>query len=1071
LTGHNFIVYKSSAGSGKTFTLVREYLKIVLLNPDLFRNVLAITFTNKAANEMKERVVKYLIALADPEIRKDNAAIKSLLPQLSVHLKMNDQQIFERAEKVLRLIMHHYGEFSISTIDSFTHRVIRTFAHDLDIPMNFEVELEADAMLEEAVDELISLVGTDPQLTRVLIDFVEKKAGDEMSWQIEKDLYLFGKALLDEDSIKHIGELRKYDLDTFMAARGRLINWVKTWEGKIRAMVNELLGLLFKAGLDVESLYYKDRGVFSYLVKTSASKSEIILPKTYARKSLAEGVWLGNKVSPSIQAGFDGVKDELVPLGIRLTELLDDEFARYSICRLLLNNLYATALLGEIEKILYKTCQEDNKLLISEFNRRISAIVREQPAPFIYERLGERYQHYLLDEFQDTSIMQWHNLLPLIENALASNRMNMVVGDAKQAIYRWRSGDARQFEILPKLIRDLEDPLLESREKALEYHFQEENLEMNHRSSPVIVDFNNRFFQGIVPALPEGYGNLYASASQTAARNDKPGMVRIEIARKDESKGVSYEESVYEKILAAISELKQDGYSLKDVAILCRRNKEAANIAVQLIKNGISVISMESLLLTQSEHVNFFLAWARHLVSKSDPLPVATITHYLYRHNYLKEIDYDRLCLDHLFKKPSISQEDATTPEQPFPGLINTILPDFDYFNLKNLDLQGLFRFLAFYFRLDFNTESHLRFFMDYVMEFMRKSHGGIAEFLEWWEERSDKASLIIPEGIDAIRIMTIHKAKGLQFPVVIYPFADEKFRATRKNLWVTLKEDLAKPIATAFLPMHKSLEGTDYVTLYNDENSRSEMDAVNVLYVAMTRPEERLYVITKALPEKTESPVTASKLFSYFFQSEGLYSKEKDIYQFGDRYSKPVSVKPVDYSEDSSAEPLTGKPALKLMLRKHAPPSWEMDEPDKNRDWGILVHSLLSRVIEEGDIDGLLGEMLIRGDITGEQTDDLKQLAKGLIKDPRFAVLFSPGYEVRNEAEIISGDGISYRPDRILLKGKQVMIADYKTGSFTERHRGQISNYAGLLKEMGYNVEGAYLVYLNVQPELVRVI
>jgi ATP-dependent exoDNAse (exonuclease V) beta subunit len=211
-----FIVYKSSAGSGKTFTLVREYLKIVLLNPDSFRQVLAITFTNKAANEMKERVVKNLIILAAPEEHPGSDTVKFLLPQLSSQTGLGLEQIKSRAAAVLRLIMHHYSEFAISTIDSFTHRVIRTFAHDLKIPMNFEVELDVEALLSQAVDLLISQVGSEQKLTRVLVDFVEKKAGDEMSWQIEKDLNEFGKTLISESSLEAVNEIRNYDLDSFL---------------------------------------------------------------------------------------------------------------------------------------------------------------------------------------------------------------------------------------------------------------------------------------------------------------------------------------------------------------------------------------------------------------------------------------------------------------------------------------------------------------------------------------------------------------------------------------------------------------------------------------------------------------------------------------------------------------------------------------------------------------------------------------------------------------------------------------------------------------------------------------
>lgn len=1046
--------------------MVREYLKIVLQNPELFRSVLAITFTNKAANEMKERVVKYLIDIANPARRGESDPVTHLLPQLEQHLRIDERQLMARAERVLHLIMHNYGEFSISTIDSFTHRVIRSFSHDLSIPMNFEVELEADAILEESVDQLISMVGTDPKLTRILVDFVEKKAGDEMNWQIERDLNDFGRALLNEDSIRFIGELRKYNLDTFMEVRNKLYLWTRQFEKRIRELAQKALNLALRTGLDHESVYYKKKGVLSYLAILALEDSEVFLPNSYARKSLESGVWLGNKADPAVQGGFEAVRDDLTGMGLALIKSIDEDFQRYSVCRMLLNNLYATALLGEIEKILHATCQENNKVLISEFNRRISAIVREQPAPFIYERLGERYQHYLVDEFQDTSVMQWHNLLPLVENSLASNRLNLVVGDAKQAIYRWRSGDARQFEILPRLLMDAPDPLLLSREQTLSSQFLEENLAQNHRSSPVIVEFNNSFFGETCQVLPDGYGDLYHQAVQVAAKKTKPGMVRFEVATGDESANEPYEQAVLGKISAIITELGEDGYPLRDIAVLCRENKKAALIASHLVRNGISVISSESLLLTQSENVNFFVAWARHLAARNDELPVANILQYLLGRGYVSRTDYDSYYLDRPAVGPSIALPDRNGR---FIGLILRSLPEFNYSHLRNLDLQGLFRYLAVYFRLDIDTDSYLRFFMDIVMEFMKKNHGGVPEFLEWWEEKSGSASVVIPEGIDAVRIMTVHKAKGLQFPAVIYPFADEESRPTRKNLWVPLEEEAARPLTVAYLPARKALEETIYEPLYTDEKNRSVIDMVNVLYVAMTRPEERLYVITKKLPEKTDGTPSVPKLFSHYFQSNGMYSGGKLTYEFGSRFKKVIPEQ-VSVEDVPAAVPFTGRSTLQLMLRKHAPQEWEMEDPGKNMEWGILVHALMAKVAGPEDIRRITSEMLVNGEVNKRDAEVLRQIAGDMVSDPAFAELFDPAYEVRNEAEIITKEGKSYRPDRVMIRGRQAIVADYKTGAAHAWHQSQLKEYVNLLKDMDYAVEKAFLVYLNARPELLRV-
>jgi ATP-dependent exoDNAse (exonuclease V) beta subunit len=1055
-----FVVYKSSAGSGKTFTLVREYLKIVLQNPEQFRQVLAITFTNKAANEMKERVVRNLICLADPGNNRQEDAVKYLLPQLVSQLSLTESQISSRAAVVLRLIMHNYSEFAISTIDSFTHRVIRTFAHDLKIPMNFEVELDAETMLSQSVDLLISEVGSNEQLTRVMVDFVEKKAGDEQNWQIERDLNEFAGTLLSESSIAAISEIRQYDLETFMMVRKKLVQWKSIWENTVKNLAADAVELIDREHLTFDSFIQKKNSILVYLQNLARGNFDKVKPNSYVQKSLESGEWISPKASQEDRAAFDRIAVRLLPLGSRLLEITSKELPRYFLCRLLHNQLFSTALLSEIEKTLNGLCEESNKLLISEFNRRIAEVVKEQPAPFIYERLGEKYHHYLIDEFQDTSILQWHNLLPLIENSLASSRINLVVGDAKQAIYRWRSGDAKQFELLPKLIKDKPDPLLDTRERALINNYRNENLSSNHRSSPVIVDFNNRLFSCIAPFLPEKYGAVFNNAIQEAARQGKPGMVRVEKVEKNEDDDRNYEDVIHEKVLSIITELLDDKFTLKDIAILCRENKKAAKIASFLIRSGIPVISSESLLLTQSEKVNFLVAWMKHLADRADAIPMAHILNYLIIKGLVTDVG-----LDEIFSK---NQE---KPGDGFAKILKEQITFIDINHLRSLEIFGLTQFLILHFQLNSLEDNYVRFFQDIVLEFVKDYKGGIPEFLEWWEEKKLKASVVIPEGIDAVRIMTIHKAKGLQFPAVIYPFADDKVRATRKNLWVTVAEEFAEPLKTAYLSTRTTLKETIYGPLYEDEMDRSAVDMVNVLYVALTRPEERLYILLKDLPENTDGPVSVPKLFSRFLTAEGTRENGRDLYQYGERWQRPGTGGKIEAAGQSSEKPFTGGDSLKMLLRRSAPTAWDMDEPEKNRKWGNLVHLAMSKINRADQVGKVLQELLLGGLINNEQLDELDALMAGILKNPEISRFFDPAFEVRNEPEILTAEGYLYRPDRVLVQNGHVTLIDYKTGKQRTEHSEQVIKYAGLLREMTYKVDGAYLLYLNLEPDVVKVI
>jgi ATP-dependent exoDNAse (exonuclease V) beta subunit len=1053
-----FIVYKSSAGSGKTFTLVREYLKIVLQNPDQFRQVLAITFTNKAANEMKDRVIRNLVLLADLENNREEDAVKYLLPQLAEHLKLTETQIKSRAAVVLRLIMHQYAEFAISTIDSFTHRVIRTFAHDLKIPMNFEVELDAESLLSQSVDLMISQVGSNEQLTRIMVDFVEKKAGDEQSWQIEKDLNEFGKTLLSESSIDAVTEIRDYDLDIFMKVRQNLLQWKSVWENTLKKLAAEAAELISREKLKTDSFIQKERSVLVYLKNIASGDFEKIKPNSYAHKSMESGEWISPKAPAGEKAAFERIADRVLFAGKSILSILERDLSRYILCKLLLNHLFSTALLSVIEKTLNTLCSDDNKLLISEFNRRIAKIVQEQPAPFIYERIGERYHHYLIDEFQDTSILQWHNLVPLVENSLASFQMNLVVGDAKQAIYRWRSGDAEQFELLPMLIGSKADLLLQSRERALVNHYKKEDLSQNHRSSPVIVDFNNRLFACIAQTLPVLHGEAFKHATQETAKKDKPGMVRLEKVAKGEDEERNYEDIVHEKIFAIINELKEDHFNLKDLAILCRENKKAAKIAAFLIRQGIPVISSESLLLTQSEQVNFLVAWMQHLVDPADGIPMAHILRYLIDKGLMAGVS-----LENFF-------DPASPPaREDFHVLLSGYFPSIGYHHLKSLELFGLSQYLIFHFKLNNLNDSYLRFFLDTVLEFVKDHQGGLPEFLEWWEEKSKKTSVVIPEGINAVRIMTIHKAKGLQFQVVIYPFADESVRPTQKYLWVNIDDEFLAPLKIVCLPTHKSLTETICKEVYEEEMSRSFVDMVNVLYVALTRPEERLYVLTKDFPEKTDGPPTVNKLISRFFMEERMWENGRAIYQYGERWQRPEKeIKGDDARVDG---PAPCRSSLKMLLRRHAPKAWDMEAPEKNREWGNLVHHVMSLIGKADQVEPVLQGLLVDGLISVSQKNDLSVLMAGILENPAISDFFDPAYEVRNEPEIISADGTLYRPDRVLMQQGSVTIIDYKTGKQRDDHRHQVQKYADLLSDMKYKVDGAYLIYLNRYPELLKVI
>ncbi len=1059
----NFIVYKSSAGSGKTFTLVREYLKILLENPDKFRNILAITFTNKAANEMKERVITWLTHLADPDKYSDSPAIRNLLPQLVSETGQLKEQIRIKAGQALSLIIHHYADFSVGTIDSFMHRVVRTFAHDLHIPVNFEVELETDALLEQVISLLISRVGTDEKLTRVLVDFVQKKITDEKSWNIDKELQKFSSVLMKEESTSYLPLLRNLSLDDFREIRISIEKFLRKAENYLSSLAKEGLGMINEKSLPTSAFFFGSKGIIPYLENLAGDEFGKLEPNSYVMKTLNEDEWLSKSATTEQRINIEKLLPQLLSITGKITDWLSEHSSEYYTCRLLLRNLYPIALLNEIEKELLAYNADNDILPISEFTRRIYDIIRKEPAPFIYERLGEIYHHFLLDEFQDTSVMQWQNLVPLVENSLSSGRLNLVVGDGKQSIYRFRSGEVEQLEILPQLMKTGDDPLWSDREAVLKRNFLPEQLDANYRSSHIIVGFNNRFFKVVAGCLPERFRPLYENAGQKIIKDKLPGMVSIEIIKADEDAESDYEDLIIEKIFQVISELEEDNYRWKDIAILCRDNAHASQIASALLNQDINVVSSESIMLCNSSRVNFIVSWMRWLINPKDEVAMATILRFL-----LMSKKGGISGLDDVLRELKSAGKNKLPAEQnnideKFVEIVRDLVPGFKPEHLRRLEIYQLTEILIRLFELNDQADPYLQFFQDKVLDLRSKTQVQTEDFLEWWDDKGKTSSIIVPEGLDAIRIMTIHKAKGLEFPAVIFPYYNSRKNITKDNIWVELNDDSFPSLKAAYLPVGKDMEKTGFAAQSQEEHEKSKLDMVNVLYVAMTRPEERLFVLAPAPPGKIDNPGSFSAFIRLFLESEGRWSAEENKYLFGERYKRSVREKDSAVIERVS---LKGYPSsdwtARFILRLNAPEVWDIENPEKNKEWGRLVHHVLSRLQYKGDEEKMLLRAKEEGLLDDKTIGELRDIISQLMIHPDVSRFFDPAWTVRNEPEIIRTSGGVYRPDRVITRSNEAIIIDYKTGEYRESHSDQVRQYAKLLDEMKYHVSGSYLLYIN---------
>ncbi len=1029
----SFTVYKSSAGSGKTYTLVKEYLKIVLMFPAKFRNILAITFTNKAANEMKERIISNLIELSATEPDKNSITNKYLLPELISDLKIDTETITKRSSEALELILHNYSDFAIGTIDSFVHKIIRIFAHDLHLPLNFDVEMDEDTLISQAIDLLISRVGTDEKLTKVLVRFTEDKTENEQNWNIEKDLQTFAKSLLKEDGQYQIEKLKKLTLNDFLKINKKILENIKKFEDSVKEKASIAIQLIHKNDVSISSFYYGNQGIGKYFNNLYNGDFEKIKPNSRVIQTIEENKWYSGKTDDYQKSAIDNIKSELKEIYLDIEKIIINRHGKYMVLKLLRRNIYPLAVLNEIEKILNEIKTQNNIVHISEFNKRIADIVLNEPVPFIYERLGEKYKYFLIDEFQDTSVLQWHNLLPLIDNSLSEDNFNMLVGDGKQAIYRWRNGEVEQFAKLPKIFKKENNPYISEREQNLIRNYNSEELKKNYRSKAEIVDFNNKFFKVVASLIKPPYDSIYENLEQEFETNNTGGYINIDFIDKKNAED-SFEEINFKKIKEIILELQQQNFNWGDIAILCRKNKEASNIARFLLNENIDVISSESLLLSSSHKLNFIIALIKFMLDPSDNIQKTHILNFLKQNN--QESFRDKLFIS----------------------------------KLRNLQVFDLCEELIRLFGLNSQPDPYIQFFLDAVLKFTIENNSGVSDFIDWWEEKKDKLSIIVPEGINAVNILTIHKAKGLEFPVIIYPFANESSRMTKKELWVDLNEPEIPEMDAALLPAIKDMEDTSFADLYVEEKNKSFLDMINLLYVVMTRPTDRLYILTEKPSENPKEINSLSHVFVYYLKSEGLWLENTTEYSFGNEQFFKRIIKPEDKSIFKLESFISEDWRRKILISTSAPEIWDVSDPDRNKEWGNLVHALLANIITYDDVENAVEDFFSKGIIDKTEKDKLLEKIKQLVMDPRVKPFFEKNLNIKTETEILLPNGQTFRPDRLILSENKAIVIDYKTGKAEEKHKKQINHYARLIEEMGYNEVEKYLLYIDDEVEVVRV-
>jgi len=1044
-----FKIYRSSAGSGKTFTLVKEYLRIALGShgETAYRGILAITFTNKAAEEMKGRVISTLKELSDPK-----ADMGHMLQQ---ELGLDATTLSQRADRVLRSMLHNYADIGISTIDSFTHRVIRTFAQDFGLPVNFEVELDTDRLILAMTDRLLAQVGVEKAVTDALIDLSLAQAEDEKSWNIEQVLKDMAKTVFNEEGRFHLAGMKGIAMDDFIALRKRLNTAVQQDKAAIISTATAGLKLLRDNGLEPGDLSGGVHGVGGYFFKITEGKLDA--GHTAADKSVESDTWYASKVKPDKKAAIDGIAAQLGEAYRTVMTLLE----RRKRLGFLLKNVYGIALLERMSELVHTLQEEQEVLHIGEFNHLVGEVVMREQAPFIYERLGHRYHHFLVDEFQDTNVLQWFNLLPLIDESLATDGLCLVVGDAKQSIYRWRGGEVQQFVSLPAINRPyylkdhLEaDPLLgtmlDQREQSLMTHVEEHKLDSNFRTQPVVVDFNNTLFTDLQQHMPEMLTGMYDGVVQQTPAGKEGGLVSVRgIANPaEEDEEGDYASVTLDQIKVWVDECLADGYEPGDIAIICRANDRGVQVAQFLIEKEFNVVSSESLLINSSPYVRLLVNVAVFLVNRQDTTNMAELVQHL----CMARNEVDR-----------VSERLAQVGKDKSSGVFNLLkelYSDVYWSRLRQLPLYGLFEQLRHHLLKDVK-QPHLIYFMDEVLEYVRKDGNDINGFLNHWTEHRDKRSIALTENRGAIRILSVHKSKGLEFPVVIHPFADYDASPARNRIWLRVEDEAAQPLNRVHVTASKkSLEGTAYQPDLDREQSLTTMDMFNMLYVALTRPKDRLYVcgrMKEEFKEEKKPTATAIGFLRRSLEARGFVFKAEQC----------------TIGERTKAQPHKPDDRIYLQLRETGGPDWTeriaIARPSRAewgdstaRDHGILIHDALAHVRIASDVPAAVKMLVQDGRLPESEAEALQRQIVQLIQRPELSALFAEGATIRTEADIQMPGGQWLRPDRVVTNGTSAYVVDYKTGTSRPEHSKQIVAYKDALTALGFQKVEGMLVYME---------
>lgn len=1083
-------VYKASAGSGKTFTLASEYITLVVKNPQDYKKILAVTFTNKATQEMKTRILSQLYGIAhklpDSQAYYEQVLQKTGFPELTIR---------ENAAEALSLLTHHYNEFRVQTIDAFFQSVLRNLARELNLTANLRIDLNDEQVEAQAVDELINSLEEGEEVLTWIRDYIDKNIEDDKGWNVIGQIKDFGKNIFKDFYKEHKAELdnrfrEESFFDDFITDLRKIR---KESPKKVKEQAGKLLQKISDAGVDIG---YFIKGLCGYITKQFENEPTDDGPSANVLKCLdSPDNWLLKKCPAGEKERISTLISESWYDDLLLLEQYRKEcWKEYQSSNLTLKHLSQLRLLHAISETVDEINKDTNRFMLSNTQSLLSTLMKDTDTPFVFEKMGAYLKHIMIDEFQDTSTIQWTNFRKLLDNCMAQiESHNLIVGDVKQSIYRWRQGDW-------KLLNNIEYDFSEEQIKI-------EPLETNYRSEENIIRFNNAFFtQAVIQTVKElesddikGASQLieaYKEIEQKPRKDDGKGSVHIKLFPYDKKAVSEYYENVLNELVSNICELLNRGYKQKDIAILVRSKGVIQDIADKFqseFGTDVSIVSDEAFQLDASLAVNVIIAALQLLTHPDDKLTEGKLVKLYQQQVIQTDRDNNALFVDEGERELKSFLPSGYVNKFDFLlrlSLVDLVDEIYSLFNLGSLEGQS----------------AYVCTFYDTLNEYLRDHPADIDDFIEEWED-SLSSNTIQSDEVDGIRLITIHKSKGLEYDNVLIPFCDWGLEKTVGNTIWCPGDNKEKPYGELpLIPIDfsKKMIGTVFEDDYKEEHLQNTVDNMNLLYVAFTRAGKNLFITGKKASKTTftklqngNTATDRSQIIQLVIDDlanelpgatiDDAGDKEAISFYFGTLLDCEQRVDKEKSTENPfELTPKTHK--LKIETFPH-PVSFrqsnkshdfingeDIDPSDANRyiKVGNILHQLFSTILTEDDIEPRLKELEQEGVIYNDEvtSKELQNKIANALMNEKVKDWFSSRWKLFNECTILdydkeSGDIHEHRPDRVMTDGKEIIVVDFKFGKPREEYHEQVQRYMSLLMRMGYEKVSGYIWYV-VRNEIV---